>query len=84
MGELGSLVTHDVLAHSFSMDLLVFVMFQGWLVRDENERRRRFLERRRERWVVFWVGWVLPFLGLVWYLLKRPKRLSDKWGRELG
>jgi hypothetical protein len=60
------LLGSDRLAYSFLVDLLVFWLFQSWLVGDDMARRR---------WTdpkMCWIVRLLPFLGLVIYLLQRP------------
>lgn len=56
----------DRLAYSFLIDLLVFWLFQGWLVSDDMARRQ---------WVNPAIGWIarlVPFVGLVVYMVRRP------------
>ncbi len=64
--ELKYLVGTDRLAYSFTVDLLFFWAFQGWLVGDDMARRG---------WVnptMAWVARLVPFFGLVAYFLSRP------------
>ncbi|GAB4154281.1 MAG: hypothetical protein Fur0046_34200 [Cyanobacteria bacterium J069] len=56
----------DRLAYSFAVDLLVFWLFQGWLVPDDMARRQ---------WVnpgMLWTARLLPFVGLLTYMVCRP------------
>jgi len=56
----------DRLAYSFLIDLLVFWLFQGWLVPDDMARRQ---------WVnptVSRIARLVPFVGLVMYMVCRP------------
>ncbi|MBH8563738.1 hypothetical protein I8748_16325 [Nostoc sp. CENA67] len=60
------LLSTDRLAYSFLIDLLVFWLFQSWLVKDDMARRN---------WcnpTVLRVVRLVPFLGLVVYLWRRP------------
>ncbi len=62
-----ALVGSDRLAFSFVVDLGVFWIFQAWLVPDDMQRRN---------WrspVALWVARLVPFLGLVFYFLRRPQ-----------
>ncbi|MDX2229116.1 MAG: hypothetical protein NW220_05745 [Leptolyngbyaceae cyanobacterium bins.349] len=68
------LVLSDRLAYSFVIDLGVFWIFQSWLVTDDMQRRN---------WQdasALWVARLLPFIGLVIYLLRRP-RMAKGAGR---
>jgi len=61
------LVQRDRLAYSFVVDCLVFWCFQAWLVGDDMARRC---------WhhpTMVWVTRLVPFVGLVIYLLMRPQ-----------
>lgn len=61
------LSSSDRLAYSFWVDLAVFWLFQGWLVNDDLARRQ---------WqspFALWVARLVPFLGLVAYMLLRPR-----------
>ncbi|EKX41439.1 hypothetical protein GUITHDRAFT_112414 [Guillardia theta CCMP2712] len=57
----------DRLAHSFAVDSLVFWIFQGWLVPDDMRRRGY-----RNDSALF-IARSVPFFGLVYYLMTRPK-----------
>lgn len=64
--DLVEIVQSDRLAYSFWIDLLVFWLFQGWLVPDDMARRQ---------WqdpVALWSARLIPCLGLVIYFLRRP------------
>jgi hypothetical protein len=67
IGSLVQLVSRDRLAYSFVVDLLVFWAFQAWLVKDDMARRN---------WnnrTTLWVARIVPFFGLVFYFLRRPR-----------
>lgn len=56
----------DRLAYSFLINLLVFWLFQGWLVSDDMARRQ---------WVnptISWIARLVPLVGLVIYMVRRP------------
>ncbi|RZM82910.1 hypothetical protein [Leptolyngbya iicbica] len=64
--DLVQIVQSDRLAYSFWIDLLVFWLFQGWLVPDDMARRQ---------WqdpVALWSARLIPAFGLVIYFLRRP------------
>ena len=64
--DLVQIVQSDRLAYSFWIDLLVFWLFQGWLVPDDMARRQ---------WhdpIALWCARLIPGLGLVIYFLRRP------------
>lgn len=76
--ELRNLVNTNILAHSFAVDAIVFSLFQGWLVDEDYERS--CLEVGSERGtgkVDVWLGKLVPFWGLVWYLWKRPRDVAE-------
>lgn len=62
-----TLVQTDRLAYSFWIDLLVFWLFQAWLVPDDMARRQWHSR------VVLWMARLVPFFGLVVYFLSRPR-----------
>lgn len=69
-----TLLSTDRLAYSFWVDLLVFWLFQAWLVPDDMARRQ---------WrqpVMLWTARLVPFLGLVAYLLRRPALPAERQG----
>lgn len=69
--ELVQIVQGDRLAYSFGVDLLMFWLFQGWLVPDDMARRQ---------WqdsVALWSARLIPCFGLIIYFLRRPA-LSDQ------
>ncbi|KYC43280.1 hypothetical protein WA1_14410 [Scytonema hofmannii PCC 7110] len=56
----------------FVIDFFVFWIFQSWLVPDDMARRQ---------WhdtTILWVVRLVPFVGLVVYLLRRPSLPIDK------
>jgi len=60
------LISTDRLAHSFFIDIIVFWIFQSWLVGDDMARRN---------WrdaTVLWTVRLVPLIGLVLYLIRRP------------
>ncbi|MBW4651539.1 MAG: hypothetical protein KME20_00515 [Kaiparowitsia implicata GSE-PSE-MK54-09C] len=64
--SLVAIVQGDRLSYSIYIDMLVFWLFQGALVPDDMARRQ---------WhnpAALWLARLLPFMGLVWYLLWRP------------
>lgn len=65
------LLGRDRLAYSFMVDVIVFWLFQGWLVADDMARRQ---------WHHRPTGWIarlLPFLGLIIYFWRRPRLLDQ-------
>jgi len=70
-----TLITGDRLAYSFWFDLWVFWVFQAWLVPDDMQRRNGHNS------ILIWIARLVPFFGLVIYLLWRPRFTGD---RELG
>ena len=60
------LINSDRLAYSFWIDLLVFWLFQAWLVPDDMARRK-WHDRG-----ILWIARLIPFWGLVFYFLRRP------------
>ena len=67
-----SLLFSDRLTFSFVVDLIYFAAFQGWLI-DDDARRRNFDSTAEKAFAK-----TTPFLGLVYYLLRRPKLPSQK------
>lgn len=65
-------IATDRLAYSFLLDLILFSLLQSWLVQDDMIRRQS--ENPRMLWLVR----LLPFFGLVIYLLRRPKIPTEK------
>jgi hypothetical protein len=66
----------DRLAHSFLVDCATFWAFQGALLPDDL-RRRGLDPARGPGAAAAALGWAVPFLGLVGYLLWRPPLLPD-------
>lgn len=62
------LLTHDRLTFSFVVDLVYFALFQGWLI-DEDAQRRGGISSTAP--IV--AAKTIPFLGLLYYMLARPK-----------
>ena len=62
-----SLLLGDRLTFAFLVDVLYFGLFQGWLI-DDDARRREFNDELAAALAKY-----LPFFGLVYYLLRRPK-----------
>ena len=56
----------DRVGSSFIVDLVIFALFQGWLIDDDFQRRRG------EGNLVPYVGKFFPFFGLALYLILRP------------
>jgi hypothetical protein len=61
-----NLLFTDRLAYSFLIDMLVFWLFQSWLVKDDMARRQWHNEK------VLWLVRLLPFWGLIIYFWQRP------------
>ena len=54
------------------MDIIFFSLFQSWMVKDDMKRRQ---------WnnpSMLWVTRLVPFFGLIIYLLYRPSLISEK------
>ncbi|MUG96278.1 hypothetical protein F7734_29650 [Scytonema sp. UIC 10036] len=65
------ILSTDRLAYSFVIDFFVFWIFQSWLVPDDMARRQ---------WhdtTILWIVRLVPFIGLVVYLLRRPSLPID-------
>ncbi|ALF54576.1 hypothetical protein ACX27_19760 [Nostoc piscinale CENA21] len=60
------LLFSDRLAYSFVVDMLVFWLFQSWLVKDDMARRQWNNEK------ILWLVRLIPFWGLIIYLWLRP------------
>lgn len=56
----------DRLAYSFLIDMLVFWLFQSWLVKDDMARRQWHNEQ------ILWIVRFIPFWGLIIYFWQRP------------
>lgn len=67
-----NLITHDRLTFSFIADLLVFWLFQAWLIKDDMARRNW------QHPPTYWIVRLLPFIGLVIYLVRRPALPLDR------
>lgn len=59
-------LSSDRLAYSFLIDMLVFWMFQSWLVKDDMARRQWHNEK------LLWLVRLVPFWGLIIYFWLRP------------
>jgi len=76
------LVSSDRLMFAFSVEAVLYWIFQGWLVDDDMRRRAAVSEG-----VVPWIAKTVPFLGLFVYMLWRPPLLSqqsEEPGRQRG
>ena len=62
------LTSSDRLSFAFVVDALYYSIFQGWLISDDCKRRNL-----NENSLIPNVGKYVPFFGLVFYLLQRPK-----------
>ncbi|MBU7583347.1 MAG: hypothetical protein KAF91_10645 [Nostoc sp. TH1S01] len=60
------LLFSDRLAYSFLTDMLVFWLFQSWLVKDDMARRQWHNQK------ILWLVRLVPFWGLIIYLWLRP------------
>jgi len=67
--SLGQLLSGDRLGSSFVVDLVLFAIFQGWLVDDDLLRRG---VRSNEMGGLRAIAKFVPFLGLCTYMLFRP------------
>ena len=67
-----SLLMSDRLTFSFVVDLAYFAVFQGWLI-DDDARRRNFDNSAEKTFAK-----AFPFIGLVYYLLRRPNLPNPK------
>ncbi|MBD2597278.1 hypothetical protein H6G74_23560 [Nostoc spongiaeforme FACHB-130] len=64
--DLLELLFSDRLAYSFVVDMLVFWLFQSWLVKDDMARRQWDNDK------ILWLVRLIPFWGLIIYLWLRP------------
>jgi SnoaL-like domain len=69
LASFGELLSIDRVGCSFLVDLVIFAVFQGWMVDDDLQRRG---VDRTDFARVRLVGKYVPFLGLALYLLLRP------------
>lgn len=67
--SLGELLSHDRLGSSFVVDLVLFALFQGWLV-DDDLRRRGVPDGQAEPLRA--LAKYVPFFGLCAYITLRP------------
>ena len=67
---LSSLLSKERLAYALLGDCAFFALFQGWLLEDDLDRREEVGEEERAR--LLGVGRFVPYVGLAWYLWKRP------------
>lgn len=74
------LINGDILCHSFVVDLVVFALFQAWLVQDDAKRRRWAQNVNVEKWI--WIARLIPLFGLAAYLYKRATNAPIDWQRE--
>lgn len=73
--SLGELLSIDRVGSSFVVDLVIFGLFQGWLV--DDDLRRRGVEEG-DMGALKFVAKYIPFFGLVAYLVGRPALPSRK------
>lgn len=66
MQSLWELLTSNRLTYSFAVDLLVFWLFQAWLVPDDMARRNYTSS------TMLWIARLVPYFGLILYFLNRP------------
>ncbi len=76
--SLVAIVQGDRLSYSIYIDMLVFWLFQGALVPDDMARRQWHSP------AALWIARVIPFVGLVWYLLRRPSLPQSAEGASAG
>ncbi|GMH65576.1 hypothetical protein TrLO_g8866 [Triparma laevis f. longispina] len=69
--SLNELLSIDRVGSSFIVDLVVFGLFQGWLVDDDVKRRGGDMSDVNVLAAKF-----IPFFGLAFYLLTRPQLLN--------
>jgi len=62
----------DRLAASLAIDACVFWVFQSWLIPDDM-KARGYSDQ-----TVLWIARVVPFFGVLIYLLKRPSLNSNQ------
>ena len=81
LASLGALLADDRLGSSFVVDLVLFGLFQGWLVDDDLRRRG---VQPADAGALGAVAKFMPFYGLCAYLLLRPAlpRRAELEGRE--
>lgn len=66
----------DILVHSFAVDVLVYSIFQAWLVRDDARRRKW---RDGDCVGLVRAATFVPFFGLVAYLFGRARWARIGW-----
>lgn len=69
--SLVDLLSIDRVGSSFIVDLVIFGLFQGWLVDDDLRRRGVDVDNGEEK-VLSTVAKFLPFFGLIIYFSLRP------------
>jgi len=74
--SLVQLLSMDRVGSSFVVDLVIFGLFQGWLVDDDLRRRGVNLEDGADYQLLRAVAKFVPFFGLVFYLTFRPSLVS--------
>jgi hypothetical protein len=67
----------DRVGSSFIVDLIIFSLFQGWLIEDDL-RRRVLIPEETSNTSYRLVGQYIPFYGLAVYFWKRPDLLGSK------
>jgi hypothetical protein len=63
------LLSIDRVGSSFLVDLLIFGLFQNWLIDDDLKRRGI---KETELMPLRWIGKCIPFFGLAYYFAVRP------------
>lgn len=80
VASFGAVLQSDLLAHSFAVDVVVFAAFQAALVAHDARRRRW---RHPPRLPVL-AARLVPFFGLVAYLLARARWAGLAWEDDDG
>ncbi|KAL7465414.1 hypothetical protein ACHAXS_005736 [Conticribra weissflogii] len=80
MDSFAKLLSVDRVGSSFLVDLVIFALFQGWLIDDDWRRRGRSMEEDK---ILRSFAKFVPFWGLALYLCFRPEMPSyDEFERD--
>lgn len=74
-----SILDSDILAHSFAVDMLVFSIFQAWLVRTDAARR---IWKQTTQHPSVQAATFIPFFGLAWYIWTRANQAPILWSHD--
>lgn len=72
--------TTDILSYSFLVDIIMFTLFQSFLV-DFDARQRQWTSQYRQKSATI-VARFVPFLGLAFYLLQRARHAPLQWVKD--